>query len=92
MGLCGPITGQSSAATFVATVTVINDVPPSAAVDGVTVQVAFAGAPEQVNAMVPGTPTAEVAISGYTACPPATIVCVVLPFALSPKSTPTPLN
>src|SRR5579859_259074 len=46
----------------------------------------------QANGTVPGTPAAEVSSSGYTACPPAVIVCVVLPFALSAKSTPVPDN
>ena len=48
--------------------------------------------PEHASATFPGKPAAEVSSSGYTACPPDEIVAVVLPFALSAKSTPIPVN
>jgi hypothetical protein len=88
------ITGQRRAApaTLVAIVTLTDVVPPNAGAAGVTVQVALVGTPVQVNATVPGTPAADVSSSGYTACDPAAIVAEELPFTLSAKSTPIPVN
>ena len=55
------------AVTPVRTVTETAVAPPSMTVDGVTVQVALAGAPEQVKLAVPGTFAAELSSKGYTA-------------------------
>jgi hypothetical protein len=84
--------GNRIAAISVATVTDTVDVPPSAPATGVTTQVEYAGAPVHVNATIPDTPATEVSSSGYTACAPAEIVCVVLPFAANVKSIPIPVN
>ena len=67
IGLSPGHLGHSSAATLVATVTVIVELLPSAADDGFTTQVEFAGAPEHTRATAPGTPAADVSSSGYTA-------------------------
>jgi hypothetical protein len=84
--------GRRNHAEFVAIVTVTTVVPPNTAEAGLTTQVVFAGAPEQVNAAAPGTPEADVSSSPYTACDPAFTVCDVDPLAARTKSTPTPLS
>ncbi len=87
-----PFTSAAAPATLVAIVTVTGVTPPSADVAGFTTHVAYAGTGAHVIATVPGTPAADVSSIGNTACPPAAIVAVVLPFALSAKSTPVPVS
>jgi hypothetical protein len=56
---------------------------PSAAVEGVTLQVEFAGIPVHVNVTVPGTFAAELSSSGKTAFWPFVMVTLVIPFVVN---------
>ena len=90
--LRSPLTGISRSAEVVATVTVTSVLPAIAGPFGVTVHVAYAGAPEHAIAAVPGSPAAPVSSSAYVALPPAVIVCDTGPFAANAKSTPIPAS
>ena len=60
--------------------------------EGVTLQVEFAGAPVHVKVAAPETFVAELSNNGKTAFWPFVIVRLVLPFEFSVKSTPLPVR
>ena len=70
-------------ATPVNTVTETVVVVPSATVEGVILQVEFAGIPVQVNVTEPGTFAAELSSNGKTAFWPFVMVTLVIPFVVS---------
>ena len=59
--------GTTAVATPVSTVTEIVLVLPRVTLEGVTLQVEFAGAPAQANVTTPGTFATEPSNNGYTA-------------------------
>jgi hypothetical protein len=88
---CPGGSGIFTPAEVVAIVTVTTVEPAIGGPLGVTVHVAFVGAPAHDIVADPGNPAAPVSSSAYVALPPAAIVCPAGPFAASAKSTPIPL-
>ena len=83
---------EDVAVTPVRTVTETVVVLPSVTVEGVTVQVALAGTPEQEKFAAPETFAAELSSKGYTAFWPLVMVRLVSPFGFRLKSTPVPVS
>ena len=76
----------------VATVTVMLLVPPRGLVDGLTVQVAWAGRPAQVNAALLGSAIADVRKSAYVTVCPEVVDRLAGPFDARVKSIPVPVR